>query len=210
MLVFGSIVVGVTAMLAFVSNLPRRFRLEQASRGPKLRAGTAALAVAVPLCVSLACFIAGSLLTWAEGWNLWKSFRFIIGTSCGLGNPLIIAVPSTVGGRIVAIIVGVASRGAAGVIVGIMGGVGAIVAGVNRFSAALSPEEGEEDEDAPSTLHDIEAIVAPSPVKRRSSVLRALWAAKPDHTEAGKRRMLEENAAAAVRASVWQRDKLDR
>jgi len=90
-IVFSSTVVGMAGMLAFVSNLPEKLQLGT------LRRGVLALFVGVPICICATCFVSGAFMAWAEEWSL-------LGTTCGLGNPLTTVNPAEWDGRLLAVI----------------------------------------------------------------------------------------------------------
>ena len=131
-MVFGSTVVGLAGMLAFVSDLPEKLQLGS------LRRGLLALFVGVPIGICVACALTGIFMAWAEEWTFWEAFRFTMGTTCGLGTPLTAVNPTEYSGRLLAVVCGMFSQGLVGVISGITGGVGVIAAGVDRFSAAFA------------------------------------------------------------------------
>ena len=142
-------------MLAFVSDLPERYHLNTTGRS------LAALFIGVPLFIVLSSVVMGGMLALAEGVSLWNGFRYTIGIACQLGNPLTDIELESAIGRIVAIVVGVASQGLVGVIAGIVSGMGAISSGVDRFSACFSKKDEPVDINGSSMTPTFEAAENP-------------------------------------------------
>lgn len=93
-LVFASTVIGCSGMLAFVGDLPGKLGLTTAARG------SIALLVFIPAATLGGCALFGALLAWLEEIQFTTCFQFIVGSVCGLGNPLTPWIPQRADGII--------------------------------------------------------------------------------------------------------------
>jgi len=138
-LVFASTIVALSGMLAFVGNLPDKLKLNTMWKG------LLALLIVIPAAVCAACAAFGAIVAVAEGATFDQGFRFVISSVCGLGNPLTTWAPTTIHASLINVVLGVASQGLIGVIIGIAGGITPIVDGVERFDIYFGDTDAVED-----------------------------------------------------------------
>uniref|UniRef100_A0A7S2CBQ4 Uncharacterized protein n=1 Tax=Octactis speculum TaxID=3111310 RepID=A0A7S2CBQ4_9STRA len=130
-LLFSSTVVGVCGMLYIISDLPAFFILDHPRHGNK-RAALAVFCV-IPLVIQLACLIFGVILAAFEKWAISDGFLYVLSAVCGLGTPMTNVNPENFHGRVLGVILGIAAQGVIGAIIGVLAGIGPLVALVANF-----------------------------------------------------------------------------
>ena len=130
----GSTLISLTGMLSVVSTLPEIYKLSDTKRG------LLALFLLIPCALAVLAAVIGSLFALLEGWEMWQGFKYVASVIGGLANPITQVTPQTPHGMLIAIIVGIATQGMEGVIVGIAGGVTLFAIGVQKLTDLLEGE----------------------------------------------------------------------
>ena len=130
-------------MLEFVSQLPDKipFGLEKSVAGSLVLTG-----VIIPLCVLICVLLFAVVLSLAEGEGIEACFYFVVSAVCGIANPLTLWQPESHFGCALVMVVGVASQGVVGIIIGIAAALQPLVRVMAVYDEYFSGSSGTSEE----------------------------------------------------------------